>query len=65
MSGGGVKLTCAGNERARNQVGKGLLYRPTGLCCFPTQFQAGSLELIPRPIAGLKFTTLSLDWIIL
>ncbi len=41
---------------ARNQVGIGLLYRPTRLCSLATQFQARFLELIHRPIAGLKFS---------
>jgi hypothetical protein len=40
---------------ARNQVGIGLSYRPASLA---TQFQTRFLELIPRPIAGLKFSTL-------
>jgi hypothetical protein len=43
---------------ARNQVGIGLLYRPASLCSLATQFQTRFLELIPRPIAGLKFPTL-------
>jgi hypothetical protein len=44
---------------ARNQVGIGLSYRPTSLCSLATQFQTRFLELIPRPIAGLKFSTLN------
>jgi hypothetical protein len=40
---------------ARNQVCKGLSYRPASLCSLPNQFQTRFLELIPRPIAGLKF----------
>jgi hypothetical protein len=43
---------------ARNQVGIGLSYRPASLCRLATQFQTGFLESIPRPIAGLKFSTL-------
>jgi hypothetical protein len=42
---------------ARNQVGIGL-YRPASLCSLATQFQTRFQELIPRPIAGLKFSTL-------
>ncbi len=42
---------------ARNQVGIGLSYRPAGLCSLATQYQTRFLELIPRPIAGLKFST--------
>jgi hypothetical protein len=44
---------------ARNQVGIGLSYRPASLCSLATQFQTRFLESIPRPIAGLKFSTLS------
>jgi hypothetical protein len=43
---------------ARNHVGIGLSYRSTSLCSFTTQFQTRFLESIPRPIAGLKFSTL-------
>jgi hypothetical protein len=43
---------------ARNQVGIGLSYRPTSLCSLATQFQTRFLELIPCPIAGLKFPIL-------
>jgi hypothetical protein len=44
--------------RARNQVGTGLSYRPASLCSLATQFQTHPfLESIPRPIAGLKFST--------
>ncbi len=43
---------------ARNQVGIGLSYRPASLCSLATQFQTRFLESIPRPIAGLKFSTL-------
>ncbi len=42
---------------ARNQIGIGLSYRPASLCSLATQFQTRFLELIPRPIAGLKFST--------
>jgi hypothetical protein len=42
---------------ARNQVGIRLSYRPASLCSMATQFQTRVLELIPRPIAGLKFPT--------
>ncbi len=41
---------------ARNQVGIGLSYRPASLCSMAIQFQTRFLELIPRPIAGLKFS---------
>ncbi len=34
-------------------------YRPASLCSLATQFQTQFLELIPRPIAGLKFSTLA------
>ncbi len=44
---------------ARNQVGIGLSYRPASLCSLATQFQTQFLESIPCPIAGLKFSTLS------
>jgi hypothetical protein len=44
---------------ARNQVGIGLSYRPASLCSLATQFQTRFLESIPRPIAVLKFSTLS------
>jgi hypothetical protein len=54
-------VACVGNFShtmgARNQVGIGLLYRPSSLSSLPTQFQTRFLELIPRPIAGLKFST--------
>jgi hypothetical protein len=43
---------------ARNQVGIGLSYRPAILCSLATRFQTRFLELIPRPIAGLQFSTL-------
>ncbi len=33
-------------------------YRPASLCSLATQFQTRFLELIPRPIAGLKFSAL-------
>jgi hypothetical protein len=42
---------------AENQVGIGLPYRPARLCSLATQFQIRLLELIPRAIAGLKFST--------
>jgi hypothetical protein len=42
---------------ARNQVGIGLSYRPASLCSLATQCQTWFLESIPRPIAGLKFST--------
>jgi hypothetical protein len=42
---------------ARNQVGIGLSYRPASLCSLAIQFQTRFLESIPRPIAGLKFST--------
>jgi hypothetical protein len=44
---------------ARNQVGIGLSYRPASLCSLATRFQTRFLELIPLPIAGLKFSTLA------
>jgi hypothetical protein len=54
---------CVGNLSpamgARNQVGIGLSYRPASLCSLATQFQTRFLESIPRPIAVLKFSTLS------
>ncbi len=37
----------------------GLFYWPASLCGLATQFQTLFLESIPRPIAGLKFPTLS------
>jgi hypothetical protein len=43
---------------ARNQVGIGLSYRPASLCNLATQFRTRFLELIPRPMAGLKFSAL-------
>jgi hypothetical protein len=43
---------------ARNQVGIGFLYLPASLCSLATQFQTRLLEVIPRPIAGLKFSAL-------
>jgi hypothetical protein len=43
---------------ARNQVGIGLSYWPASQCNLATQFQTRFLELVPRPIAGLKFSTL-------
>jgi hypothetical protein len=58
----GTNLTFVGNLRpamgARNQVGIGLSYRPASLCSLATQFQTRFLELIPRPVAGLKFSAL-------
>ncbi len=42
---------------AKNQVGTGLSYRPASLCSLDTQFQPWFLESVPRPIAGLKFST--------
>jgi hypothetical protein len=42
---------------ARNQVGKRLSYLPASLCSLATQFQTRFLELIPRPMEGLKFST--------
>ncbi len=42
---------------ARNKVGIGLSYRPARLCSLDTQFQTRFLVLIPRPVAGLKFST--------
>jgi hypothetical protein len=44
---------------ARNQVGIGLSYRTASLCSLAIQFQTRCLESIPRPIAGLKFPTLT------
>jgi hypothetical protein len=35
-----------------------LLYRPASLCSLATKFQTRFLESIPRPMAGLKFSTL-------
>ncbi len=53
---------CVGNFSpamgARNQVGIGKSYRPVSLYSLATQFQTRFLESIPRPIAGLKFSTL-------
>jgi hypothetical protein len=40
----------------RNHVGIGLSYWPASLLA--TQFQTRFLESIPRPISGLKFSTL-------
>jgi hypothetical protein len=55
-------VSCVGNLSsamgARNQVGIGLSYRPASLFSLATQFQTWFLESIPRPIAGLKFSTL-------
>jgi hypothetical protein len=45
--------------RARSQVGIGLSYRPASRCSLATQFHTRFLESIPRPIAGLKFSTLN------
>jgi hypothetical protein len=42
---------------ARNKVGIGLSNRPASLRSLATQFQNRFLESIPRPIAGLKFST--------
>jgi hypothetical protein len=39
-------------------MGIGLSDRPASLCSLATQFQTRFLGLIPRPIAGLKFSTL-------
>ncbi len=44
---------------ARNHVGIGLSYRPASLCSLSTQFKTRFLELIPRLIAELKFSTQS------
>jgi hypothetical protein len=44
---------------ARNQGGIGLSYRHASLRSLTSQFQTRFLESIPRPIAGLKFSTLS------
>ncbi len=53
---------CVGNlspaMEVRNQIGIGLSYRPASLCSLATQFQTRFLESIPRPMAGLKFSTL-------
>jgi hypothetical protein len=49
---------------ARNQVGIGLSYRPASLCSLATQFETRFLESIPRPIAGLKFPTLTFSFIL-
>ncbi len=47
--------TSVGNLRGtRNQVGIVLLYRPSSLCSFATQFQTRFLESIPRPISGTE-----------
>ncbi len=43
---------------AKNQVGIGSSYRPASLCSLASQFHTRFLELIPRPVAGLKFPTL-------
>jgi hypothetical protein len=57
-----IKDTCSGNLSpamgARNQVNIGLSYQPASLCRLATQFQTRFLDLIPRPIAGLKIRTL-------
>jgi hypothetical protein len=45
---------------ARNKVGIGLSYRPASLWSLTTQFQTRCLVLIPRSIAGLKFSTQAL-----
>ncbi len=42
---------------ARNQGGIGLSYRHASLWGSAAQFQTRFLESIPRPIAGLKFST--------
>jgi hypothetical protein len=56
------KKHCVGNFSpamgARNQEGIGLSYRPASLHSLAIQFQTRFLESIPRPIAGLKFSTL-------
>jgi len=52
-----VSVTLVPQMGAKNQVGIGLSYRPASLCSLATQFQTQFLELIPRPIAGLKFST--------
>ncbi len=61
---GGSKSICVGNlipaMGARNQVGIGLSYRLVSLCSLATQFQTRFLEPIPRPMAGLKFSTLKI-----
>ncbi len=55
-------IHCVGNLSpamgAENQVGIGLSYRPASLFSLATRFQTRFLESIPRPIAGLKFSTL-------
>ena len=52
-------MSSVGNHMgAKNQVGIGLSYQPASLCSLATQFQTRFLEPIPRPIAGLKFSTL-------
>jgi hypothetical protein len=53
--------SCVGNLSpamgARNQVGLGLTYQLAKLRSLATQFQTRFLESIPRPIAGLKFSS--------
>ncbi len=53
-----VSVTLVPLMGARNQVGIGLSYRPASLCSLASQFQTRFLESIPRPLAGLKFSTL-------
>jgi hypothetical protein len=57
-------MICVGNLSlamgVRNQVGIWLPYRPVSLCSLATQFQTRFLESIPRPIAGLKLSSLSI-----
>ncbi len=70
--GGGLRCGDSANENivgyfssalgARNLEGIGLSYRPASLCSLATQFQVRFLELIPRPIAGLKFSTQLYTW---
>jgi hypothetical protein len=53
-----VSLLKGSDTDTRNQVGIGLSYRPASPSSLATQFQTQFLELIPRPIAGLKFSRL-------
>jgi hypothetical protein len=48
----------------RNRVGIGLSYRPASLCSLATQFQTWFLESIPSPIAGLKFLTQYVSYVL-
>jgi hypothetical protein len=53
--------SCLGNlspAMGARKVGIGLSYQPASLCSFPRQLQTLFLESIPRPKAGLKFSTL-------